>query len=93
MLNEHLAVRFEAAYKKACDSRDPAVGALTTLADSLTGAGAASSDLRACVFGALLQAYAMGRAADADLHKADAEARVQGVKSALERQILAILRA
>ncbi len=90
-LPEHIAIRFAAKYKDACNEKDPAVGKLIQLADDLVRAGAGAADLRATVFGALLEAYRAGHDTCKLSFKADADARVQGVKDSIRRQVAAVL--
>lgn len=88
---QHAAVHFEARFKEACDERNPAVGKLTELMDRLVGAGSEASSLRACVGGALLEAFKMGHDECKGSFQKDADARVEGVKDSLRRQVLAVL--
>jgi hypothetical protein len=91
MISEHEAVHFEHKFKEACDERSPEVGKLSDLGERLRKAGSAATDLRKCIIGALLEAYEMGHASCKDSFQKDADARVQGVKDSLRRQVLALL--
>lgn len=82
-----MAVHFQAAFAAACNARHPAVGKMSELAERLQAAGQEASDLRACIAGAMLEAFEAGHATCKESFRLDAQSKVDGLIAELRRQV------